>query len=188
MRDGHSNPPPHIVSTTQWRNSDAGRDSTRERVGLELRLISNLSNAGFSATNVSWSSLRKRESKLLKNWTHADSFQMETNRLILGYDSVSDGGSRRSMMTLDTVGVHRQARVIMIEGGQRVRSHLNTLGIHIGDWLTVVQRAPFRGPVLVEVHGTRVALGRGIAGKVQVDMDGVFGRLSGPAESVLDDR
>jgi ferrous iron transport protein A len=83
------------------------------------------------------------------------------------------------MMTLDTVGVQRKARVIMIDGGHKVRAHLNTLGIHIGDWLTVIQRAPFRGPVLVEIHGTRVALGRGVASKVQVDMDGVLERLSG---------
>jgi Fe2+ transport system protein FeoA len=88
------------------------------------------------------------------------------------------------MMTLDTVGIHRQARVIMIDGGQKVRSYLNTLGIHIGDWLTVVQRAPFRGPVLVEIHGTRVALGRGIASKIKVDQDGVLERLSGSAEVV----
>ena len=80
------------------------------------------------------------------------------------------------MMTLDAIGIHRSARVIMIDGGQGVRSHLNNLGIHIGDWLTVVQRAPFRGPVLIEVHGTRVALGRGIAGKVR---DGVLETLSG---------
>jgi len=88
------------------------------------------------------------------------------------------------MMTLDTVSIKRQARVIMIDGGQRVRSYLNTLGIHIGDWLTVVQRAPFRGPVLVEVHGTRVALGRGVARKIQVDMDGVLEHLSEPMEAV----
>lgn len=88
------------------------------------------------------------------------------------------------MMTLDTVGIKRQARVIMIDGGQRVRSYLNTLGIHIGDWLTVVQRAPFRGPVLVEVHGTRVALGRGVARKIQVDMDGILEHLSDPMEAV----
>lgn len=88
------------------------------------------------------------------------------------------------MMTLDTVGVHREARVIMIDGGQRVHSYLNTLGIHIGDWLTVVQRAPFRGPVLVEIHGTRVALGRGVATKIRVDMDGLVERLSGTMEAV----
>lgn len=87
------------------------------------------------------------------------------------------------MMTLDTLCVQRQARVMMIDGGQKVRSYLNTLGIHIGDWLTVVQRAPFRGPVLVEIHGTRVALGRGVARKVQVDLDGMIEPLSGPMEA-----
>jgi ferrous iron transport protein A len=76
------------------------------------------------------------------------------------------------MMALDTVGVKHRARVVMIDGGHRVRAHLNTLGIHIGDWLTVVERAPFRGPVLVEVNGSRLALGRGIAAKIRVDIDG----------------
>jgi ferrous iron transport protein A len=88
------------------------------------------------------------------------------------------------MMTLDSVGIKRKARVIMIDGGQRVRSYLNTLGIHIGDWLTVVQRAPFRGPVLVEIHGTRVALGRGVARKIRVDMDGVLEQLTETVEAV----
>jgi ferrous iron transport protein A len=75
-------------------------------------------------------------------------------------------------MALDSVDVKRRVRVMMIDGGHRVRAHLNTLGIHIGDWLTVVERAPFRGPVLVEVNGTRLALGRGIAAKIRVDLDG----------------
>jgi ferrous iron transport protein A len=76
------------------------------------------------------------------------------------------------MMALDTVDVKRQVRVMMIDGGRRVRAHLNTLGIHIGDWLTVVERAPFRGPVLVEINGARLALGRGVAAKIRVEVDG----------------
>jgi len=76
------------------------------------------------------------------------------------------------MMALDTVDVRKQVRVMSIDGGHRVRAHLNTLGIHVGDWLTVVERAPFRGPVLVEINGTRLALGRGVASKVQVEIDG----------------
>jgi ferrous iron transport protein A len=82
------------------------------------------------------------------------------------------------MMALDSVDVKRRARVIMIDGGHRVRAHLNTLGIHIGDWLTVIERAPFKGPVLVEVNGTRLALGRGIAAKIRVDLDGSLQRLA----------
>jgi len=84
------------------------------------------------------------------------------------------------MMALDSVGVRKEVRVIAIDGGHGVRSHLNTLGIHIGDWLTVVERAPFRGPVLVEMNGSRVALGRGIAAKVQVDIDGSVESLLAP--------
>jgi hypothetical protein len=42
----------------------------------------------------------------------------------------------------------------------------------------VVERAPFRGPVLVEVNGTRIAIGRGIASKVKVDVDGAVTSLS----------
>jgi len=76
------------------------------------------------------------------------------------------------MMALDNVDLKRRVRVIHFDGGHRVRAHLNTLGIHIGDWLTVVERAPFRGPVLVEVNGARLALGRGIAAKIRVDVDG----------------
>jgi len=88
------------------------------------------------------------------------------------------------MMALDTVDVKKKARVILIDGGQRVRAHLNNLGIHIGDWLVVVERAPFRGPVLVEVDGTRLALGRGIASKVQVEIDGTVESLSSPRRAV----
>lgn len=73
------------------------------------------------------------------------------------------------MTTLDNVEVLRPLRVVFIEGGHGVRSHLNTLGIHVGDWVKVVERAPFRGPVLIQVNGTRLALGRGVASRVRVD-------------------
>lgn len=78
------------------------------------------------------------------------------------------------MMALDSVAAKKRVRVMLIDGGHRVRSHLNNLGIHIGDWLTVIERAPFRGPVLVEIHGSRLALGRGIASKIRVEVDGVL--------------
>ncbi len=73
------------------------------------------------------------------------------------------------MTTLDTVDVLRKTRVVFIEGGQGVGAHLNTLGIHVGDCLEVVERAPFRGPVLIEINGTRLALGRGVACRVRVE-------------------
>ncbi len=74
------------------------------------------------------------------------------------------------MTTLEKIDIGRRATVVEIVGGTGVRNHLNTLGIHVGDAIRVVERAPFRGPVLVEIHGTRVALGRGVARKVTVTL------------------
>jgi len=56
-------------------------------------------------------------------------------------------------MTLEDVGVRQRVVVEEITGGRGVRMHLNTLGIHVGDPIRVVERAPFRGPVLVEMPG-----------------------------------
>ncbi len=73
------------------------------------------------------------------------------------------------MMTLEQVRAQASAKVVAIDGGAGVRSHLNVLGIHVGDQLVVVDRAPFHGPVLIEVHGVRLAIGRGVARKVMVE-------------------
>ena len=88
-----------------------------------------------------------------------------------------------STTTLETIDVSRRSRVVCIEGGQGVGAHLNNLGIHVGDQLQVVERAPFRGPVLVQINGTRLALGRGVARRVRVEAideqsDGPSGRVA----------
>jgi ferrous iron transport protein A len=88
-----------------------------------------------------------------------------------------DRGVPYGMTTLDKLQLRHQARVILIDGGHGVRAHLNSLGIHIGDWVRVMERAPFGGPVLIEVHGTRFAVGRGLAAKVRVDLEGVMDEL-----------
>lgn len=75
------------------------------------------------------------------------------------------------MMALDTVDIKRRVCVKVIDERRWVNAHLATLGIRIGDRLTVVERAPFRGPVLVEINGTRHAIGRGVAAGIQVELD-----------------
>ncbi len=84
------------------------------------------------------------------------------------------------MTTLERIEIGRRATVVEIVGGAGVRNHLNTLGIHVGDTIRVVERAPFHGPVLVEIHGTRVALGRGVARKVTVTEGAEAARTGGP--------
>jgi ferrous iron transport protein A len=104
-------------------------------------------------------------------WSNSlDSIIRKSNR-----DGLSSARRRGHAVTLDHVELRRDARVAEIAGGLAVRSHLNTLGIHVGDVITVVERAPFRGPILIEVKGSRVAIGRGVAQKVRVEQDPAAG-------------
>jgi ferrous iron transport protein A len=63
-----------------------------------------------------------------------------------------------------------RVRVVEICGGWEMRQRLNQLGIHTDDQITIKQVGVFRGPMLVEVHGSQVALGCGMARKVIVEI------------------
>jgi ferrous iron transport protein A len=71
--------------------------------------------------------------------------------------------------TLDKVYENRKSQVIDIQGGQRIRQRLGQMGIHPGDIITILRYGALRGPILIEIHGSQVALGRGIASKVIVE-------------------
>jgi ferrous iron transport protein A len=43
------------------------------------------------------------------------------------------------------------------------------MGIHPGDTITILRYGALRGPILIEVHGSQVALGRGIASRIIVE-------------------
>lgn len=60
------------------------------------------------------------------------------------------------------------ARIVSIEGGHGVWERLNEVGLHLGDCVTVVRQAPFRGPLLVQCNGQEIAIGRSIAAKIFV--------------------
>jgi ferrous iron transport protein A len=75
-------------------------------------------------------------------------------------------------MTLDQVYENKKAKVIDIQGGAGVRQRLGQMGIHPGDIVTILRFGALRGPILIEVHGSQVALGRGIASRVIVEEAG----------------
>ncbi|MCD4803076.1 MAG: ferrous iron transport protein A [Anaerolineales bacterium] len=71
-------------------------------------------------------------------------------------------------MKLLNVDDNIQVEIISCKGGRGISSKLRQLGFMPGDRITVIQRAPFNGPLLVEANGRTVALGRGVAGKIEV--------------------
>jgi len=79
-------------------------------------------------------------------------------------------------MTLDQVARGDEARIASIDGGLGMRRHLEALGIYPGDLLRVVQVGALHGPVLVETGGRRLAIGRGVASRVLVQVPVAAGR------------
>jgi ferrous iron transport protein A len=52
-----------------------------------------------------------------------------------------------------------------------LRSKLMQYGLHVGDSLHVLRIAPLGGPLLVEVNGREIALGRAVAKKIFVEVE-----------------
>ncbi|MEM1753561.1 MAG: FeoA family protein [Candidatus Methanomethylicaceae archaeon] len=61
-----------------------------------------------------------------------------------------------------------EGEVVLIVGGRGVIMRLCSLGITPGTKIKILRKAPIGGPLEIEVRGTRVAIGRGIASKILV--------------------
>ncbi|OFV67562.1 MAG: Ferrous iron transporter, FeoA subunit domain protein [Candidatus Syntrophoarchaeum caldarius] len=57
-------------------------------------------------------------------------------------------------------------RVKKITGGHGIQHNIRSMGIREGKILRVMTRQPLRGPIVIEVDGMRIAIGRGMAKKI----------------------
>ena len=64
---------------------------------------------------------------------------------------------------------YNQGKITQIEGGHRFKQRMESLGIRNGKIITVKSRQPFHGPLTIEVCGTQMPIGRGMAQKIQVE-------------------
>ena len=62
-------------------------------------------------------------------------------------------------------------KVIGFEGGDKFQDRLLQHGLYPGDLARVLRAAPLKGPLLVEVGGREIALGRGVARKILVEVE-----------------
>jgi ferrous iron transport protein A len=72
-------------------------------------------------------------------------------------------------MTLIQVKTGQTVRIMSFKGGAGLEHKLRQMGIVPGDNARVLRHAPLGGPVMVEVDGRSIALGRGVASKVVVE-------------------
>ena len=71
-----------------------------------------------------------------------------------------------SAVSLMSVKAGARARVQAVDGGHQLGRRLASMGIYPGAEIKVVRGG---GPVIVEVRGTRVVVGRGMASRVMVN-------------------
>ena len=74
-----------------------------------------------------------------------------------------------TLMTLDQLSFGQTARIVAIGGGRGLQRHLQQMGLHPGDVVIVSSRGAFRGPLLVSFRGSQIAIGRGIARKIEIE-------------------
>ncbi len=72
-------------------------------------------------------------------------------------------------MNLLQVRNGKWVKVIGVGGGIVMERRLAQLGFLPGNKLRIIRSAPFRGPLLLDVEGREIVLGRGVATRVMVE-------------------
>jgi len=62
-----------------------------------------------------------------------------------------------------------QATIIRLIGGWGFQRKLRTLGIREGKPIKIVTSQPLGGPLVVEIEGRKITIGRGMAQKIVVE-------------------
>jgi ferrous iron transport protein A len=73
------------------------------------------------------------------------------------------------MMNLLQVNNGNWVRVLRVAGGIGMERRLAQLGFIPGNKVRIIRSAPFHGPLLLDVEGREIVLGRGVAVKVMVE-------------------
>jgi len=64
---------------------------------------------------------------------------------------------------LTTLLPGERAKIIALEHGKGRQHHFRTMGLMEGKIVKVIAAQPARGPFVIDVEGTQIAIGRGMA-------------------------
>ena len=81
------------------------------------------------------------------------------------------GKRKENLVSLSDLKEGQCGKVFFIRGGHNVLQRLLDMGLTPSTSVSIIKSAPFDGPVEILVRGSRLALGRGIASKVFVDLE-----------------
>ncbi len=71
-------------------------------------------------------------------------------------------------MYLNQMGVNQKGKILHIFAGMKATQRLSGMGITPGTEIQKISQAAFHGPVQIRVRGTRLAIGCGLASKIEI--------------------
>ena len=77
---------------------------------------------------------------------------------------------KKQGMPLTNILDNKKARIVDIDGGAGFLRKLQVMGIREGQEIKIVSKQPFRGPLTIEVCGSQMTLGRGMARRILVEV------------------
>jgi ferrous iron transport protein A len=72
-------------------------------------------------------------------------------------------------MNMNSIEVGQKVKVLGVED-KGAEKRLFEIGIMTGAELQIISRHPFQGPLVIKIGNANIALGRSIAGKVEVEI------------------
>jgi len=81
------------------------------------------------------------------------------------------GKRKENLVPLSELKDGQSGKISFIRGGHNVLQRLLDMGLTPSTKITLMKAAPFEGPIQISVRGSKLALGRGIASKVFVEID-----------------
>ena len=79
-------------------------------------------------------------------------------------------GKRHHALSLVTCGARTDYRIAALPPDDATRRRLHSLGLAEGKTVRKISGQFFKGPVVVRVQGTDLALGHGMAGQIWVEL------------------
>jgi len=96
-----------------------------------------------------------------------DVFAKQTMTRTTATPSVAKPAEHKRINALSALKRNEQCRVLTIAGGEGMRSKMYNLGVHETERVKVVQNRGF-GPLVIDIGGTRLILGRKMAERLWV--------------------
>jgi len=79
---------------------------------------------------------------------------------------------RKGMVSLANMKPGQKGEVVSIDSGEQAQRRLEDMGLTPGAKISVSRAAPLGGPVEIRVRGSSLAIGRGMAQKICLKVDG----------------